>query len=296
MESIELIKSGLDTVQTLIEYLAKDAIGSSFLNEYLMSRSAQSEQAKAQQLSLQKLIDSSQAMEQSTKEIATRATDNSNHIDIIYGAIADLRSSVDKIEQEHKTYMDQFQRLSTQIGDITKLIGDIQNISEQTNLLSFNASIEAAHAGSAGAGFRIIANEVKKLSENTHKTTEQILNNVNLLHNSINELEDDTKRNSKNLSDLTKETDNALERFNQVKNMNAGNDASVQKITDSINQNVKEINSIIEQIKQSEEMNKDNVNLFADCASRNQMLFNDLYSLVYEVKAVLQDLRSNQNQ
>ena len=64
MESIELIKSGLDTVQTLIEYLAKDAIGSSFLNEYLMSRSAQSEQAKAQQLSLQKLIDSSQAMEQ----------------------------------------------------------------------------------------------------------------------------------------------------------------------------------------------------------------------------------------
>lgn len=296
MESIELIKSGLDTVQTLIEYLAKDAIGSSFLNEYLMSRSAQSEQAKAQQLSLQKLIDSSQAMEQSTKEIAERATDNSNHIDIIFGAISELRSSVDRIEQEHKTYMDQFQRLSGQIGDITKLIGDIQNISEQTNLLSFNASIEAAHAGSAGAGFRIIANEVKKLSENTHKTTEQILNNVNLLHNSITELEDDTKRNSKNLSDLTKETDNALERFNQVKNMNAGNDASVQKITDSINQNVKEINSIIEQIKQSEEMNKDNVNLFADCASRNQMLFNDLYSLVYEVKAVLQDLRSNQNQ
>lgn len=296
MESIELIKSGLDTVQTLIEYLAKDAIGSSFLNEYLMSRSAQSEQAKAQQLSLQKLIDSSQAMELSTKEIATRATDNSNHIDIIFGAISELRSSVDRIEQEHKSYMDQFQRLSTQIGDITKLIGDIQNISEQTNLLSFNASIEAAHAGSAGAGFRIIANEVKKLSENTHKTTEQILNNVNLLHNSITELEDDTKRNSKNLSDLTKETDNALERFNQVKNMNAGNDASVQKITDSINQNVKEINSIIEQIKQSEEMNKDNVNLFADCASRNQMLFNDLYSLVYEVKAVLQDLRSNQNQ
>jgi len=296
MESIELIKSGLDTVQTLIEYLAKDAIGSSFLNEYLMSRSAQSEQAKAQQLSLQKLIDSSQAMEQSTKEIAERATDNSNHIDIIFGAISELRSSVDRIEQEHKTYMDQFQRLSTQIGDITKLIGDIQNISEQTNLLSFNASIEAAHAGSAGAGFRIIANEVKKLSENTHKTTEQILNNVNLLHNSITELEDDTKRNSKNLSDLTKETDNALERFNQVKNMNAGNDASVQKITDSINQNVKEINSIIEQIKQSEEMNKDNVNLFADCASRNQMLFNDLYSLVYEVKAVLQDLRSTQNQ
>ncbi|MBR4449506.1 MAG: hypothetical protein IKS30_04825, partial [Treponema sp.] len=113
MESIELIKSGLDTVQTLIEYLAKDAIGSSFLNEYLMSRSAQSEQAKAQQLSLQKLIDSSQAMEQSTKEIAERATDNSNHIDIIFGAISELRSSVDRIEQEHKSYMDQFQRLST---------------------------------------------------------------------------------------------------------------------------------------------------------------------------------------
>ena len=282
MESVKLVKSGIDAVQSLIQYLAKDAIGGSFLNEYLASQETQSKTAEEQQAALETVISSSSEMEKDTRSIAEKD-----------GEISSLRDSVNRIETEHKKYVEQFHSLLKQTQDISKLIDNIQNISEQTNLLSFNASIEAAHAGAAGAGFRIIANEVKKLSADTKKATEQILNNVNHLHESINELEGETKRNTDNLTGLTAQTDNTLEKFSSLRKINMENNDNVEKISGRISENVHSINGIIDTIRQYEQMNKDNVTLFADCASRNQMLFNDLYSLAYEIKAIFEDLEKS---
>lgn len=293
MESVKLVKSGIDAVQSLIQYLAKDAIGGSFLNEYLASQETQSKTAEEQQAALETVISSSSEMEKDTRSIAEKAGENNGRLDIIYSEISSLRDSVNRIETEHKKYVEQFHSLLKQTQDISKLIDNIQNISEQTNLLSFNASIEAAHAGAAGAGFRIIANEVKKLSADTKKATEQILNNVNHLHESINELEGETKRNTDNLTGLTAQTDNTLEKFSSLRKINMENNDNVEKISGRISDNVHSINGIIDTIRQYEQMNKDNVTLFADCASRNQMLFNDLYSLAYEIKAIFEDLEKS---
>jgi len=291
MESTELVKSGLDAVETLLQYLAKDALGSSFMAEYFNNREEEEKAAQLQKQKLNELIESSRIMEANTREITQSAEGNNDNLGIIYSAIVKLREDVQRIEQEHKKYVEQFERLSEQTVEITKMIDEIQNISEQTNLLSFNASIEAAHAGTAGAGFRIIANEVKKLSGNTKKASEKILANVNLLKNSISELENDTKINTSNLGNLTKEADDTLEQFDAIKNRNTENNVHVEKIAANIGGNVHSINGIIEAIQNSEALNKKDLELFADCASKNQMLFNDLYSFTYEIKAVLEDLK-----
>jgi len=78
------------------------------------------------------------------------------------------------------TTVSQLGESSRMIGDVVK---DISTIAEQTNLLALNATIEAARAGEAGKGFAVVASEVKDLSQETARATEDISRRVEAIQN-----------------------------------------------------------------------------------------------------------------
>jgi methyl-accepting chemotaxis protein len=98
---------------------------------------------------------------------------NASIRDIAHNANAATRVASDavKMAQETNATVTQLGQSSREIDDVVKLI---TSIAQQTNLLALNATIEAARAGEAGAGFAVVAAEVKGLARQTASATEQV--------------------------------------------------------------------------------------------------------------------------
>lgn len=115
-----------------------------------------------------------------TKQLSTITSVNKDNI-------VSLVHNINEINEASKNSKAHFSSLSASTTEISNALKIINDVSEQTNLLSLNASIEAAKAGEAGKGFVVVASEIKKLAEQSNKSADYINNIVNKVNLNTND-------------------------------------------------------------------------------------------------------------
>ncbi len=101
----------------------------------------------------------------------------------VSSTITGMNNMRDKMQETGK----RIKRLGESSQQIGEIVGLIDDIAEQTNILSLNASIQAAMAGEAGRGFAVVADEVQRLAERSAEATKQIAGLVNNIQSDTNE-------------------------------------------------------------------------------------------------------------
>ena len=192
--------------------------------------------------------------------------------EIVSEGILTIKELVNKSDETSKitnSVIENIENLEKESFFIRSIIDTINSIAEQTNLLALNASIEAARAGSAGDGFAVVAEEVRKLAEeslNASNRISEIINGINsLTQNTVEDLTSDIEKISLRIKDIEKtknETEYAIGNISNVIRETAEASSKVQESADSQLSEAEFLNISAEELRKYSEELQDDINSF----------------------------------
>lgn len=207
-------------------------------------------------------------MLEKNNNLVSRFNERATQISNIFGKIKNSKDTFDKLIENSKI--------------VFEATSSIKDIADETNVLAINASIEAAHAGKYGAGFNIISQEVRKLSENTKKLAmniSKIINEFQINFNNINNL----------FRDIGEIMETLVVDINQIKNNLNENNTTGMKIGQSLTEIT---NSMDEQTYALSDGLK-NIEKLSLFSNKVYNLTNSLFKAYIEIKNILNAGKEN---
>jgi len=162
----------------------------------------------------------------SLNEVAELITDRTKDIDNLVSITGE---GSDKVQASAEV----MQAVEGEVTDALSLITVIDEIASQTNLLSMNAAIEAAHAGDSGKGFAVVADEIRKLAESTAENARNISVTLKKLVDNIQRAGELSRESEGAFARIADDVSQVSETFNQINNRTEAITGNTQEVVNS---------------------------------------------------------------
>lgn len=223
-------------------------------------------------------------------------------IEEMIGNIASVTASVDKMADSFGSLNENMQvgfakqqgvnERIQQIEGQSELLSEanlaIASIAAQTNLLAMNAAIEAAHAGDAGKGFSVVADEIRKLSETSSTQSRSIGEQLTKIHDAIGEVVASSNEASEAFTTVSAHIKQTDELVRQIKNVMEEQNAGSRQIGDAIrnmNDSTVEVQKASKEMSQSNERIMHEMQLLQDSTSSMQTGMNEMKNGARKINA-----------
>lgn len=173
---------------------------------------------------------------QNVKNETNTTTDRANHGK---KEMDKLVKSIEEIRNAFEVVVTKVSNLTNSVKQISNITDVITSISEQTNLLALNAAIEAARAGEAGRGFAVVADEVRKLAEESKKSTSEIIELVESIQLDTEEVINTSNEVESFIKSQTSSVENTVGAFAEILE-------SIEKIAPLMNRTYEAMDEIVE--------------------------------------------------
>lgn len=200
--SVEM-SSSIDNVATSVQDVAKGMETQSGDLVYIVSI------LNDFNIQLDNVLKSVKVIENGTSEIHIKANDSNQDMSSVI-------SSVDTVTESFSELVEKIQNVEGNINKINEITTLIKGISDQTNLLALNAAIEAARAGEAGRGFSVVADEIRKLAEQSKHSTENIVKLISTISQDTEKMVETTDVVSNQLLTQRSSITTAIESFGEI--------------------------------------------------------------------------------
>ena len=204
------------------------------LNEQKQSQLEIEKMARNLQETFEKVRGSAGDLARISEEIASMAKDNVSSAEEADRVMKDSEGVVQQANRSMNALTGSMGEIFGASKETSKIIKTIDEIAFQTNLLALNAAVEAARAGEAGAGFAVVAGEVRNLAM---KSAESARNTAELIENTVGKIEDGNQLVSQageRISDLSKRVVRVVELMGKIASCSAEQAKGVEGIRNAI--------------------------------------------------------------